>query len=195
MNRGFSTKKDLKNEFVRLNTFLNENNINLELVIVGGAAVLLHGINIRITHDIDFINKVKKEIISLIQEKFEYLDINSKVQVAHFSPFFVNWKKYKENIFSFSNLKIFTISQAKLVATKFLSKINDNDLLQMTETYPLPNVSQKEVENCVKEIYMSTDRKTIIINELDKRKFDIIEFYRGMGWEYEKSYIKKLLQK
>ncbi len=90
MNKGFSTKKELEKEFRELNKFLVENQVELELVVVGGSATILHEINIRVTHDIDYINKIKSRIIGLINESFPHLDINDKVQVAHHTPFFYN---------------------------------------------------------------------------------------------------------
>lgn len=109
----------------KANDILKDNNLFVEIVVVGGAAFILKGLVPRATHDIDSLNYISEEVRRLLIPVF---DINSRVIM--FEQNFGFWDDEVIELKHYSNLKVNTITDERLVASRIFSGRREEDLLR-----------------------------------------------------------------
>jgi hypothetical protein len=167
---------DIKERLLRLDEdaslLLNDEN-KYRCFIVGGGALVLMGYISRATHDIDVINHVPRDLISLM-EKY---DISTNVS-AHIDCFPDDYD-YRATKIDIKTQKIdfYTLSLEDLVISK-LSASRDKDIHDITENAVLQALNWSLLDKLAKDIRQSllSDRE---IDEFNGHYRDFVGRYKN----------------
>ncbi len=118
---------EIKNRLLDLNDHLANKNEKLEMVIIGGASLIIKELIDRATHDIDCFVKEGDKIFGLEEtehERFAFsLQMNSHANIFGIEQFLKLEDDLEEKSFELSNIKVYVPSTEFLIFTKLLSGI------------------------------------------------------------------------
>ena len=167
-------RKELEEKIMSLDQDLERMGVEIELVIVGGAAFVLKGLIDRSTEDIDHLNKVQSIVSGLLKR----YDVNRRV--ITFESTFGDWKN---DIIPLNtntkNIRLKTISNERLLASKMFSNKRFDDLIESFKNMDAM-IDQVKFEEILLELIEFND--PIFINEFRKNKYLINELYKTRGW-------------
>lgn len=171
--------KDIFNKLANANEELKVIGKEIELVIVGGSAFIIKSMIPRETYDIDFINTVDQGVIAIL----ESYEINDRVR-THESTF----GEWEEDIihlpeYSQSNIKVFTISNERLLAARLFSRRRTEDLIKTFENKEI-KIDKDKFDNIIIELMGYND--PIYISEFIDNIDNIKVIYKERNWNEEK---------
>lgn len=176
-------KEILLNDLDKANLLLQENDMKLELVVVGSAALVLKNLVERKVEVIDSllpVNEITREWIK------DIVKINS--EVTAFDSTFGSWKKDVEDLIKFSNIKIKSLSDERLIASRVFETIHRQDVL-------VAAVKCKMDQEKFEEVFLDI-RKTIdpVMDFLHENKKLMEEVYKLQGWNFKKSELYEIFR-
>lgn len=180
---------ELKQKIEQANQILKDNNYQIEIVIVGGSSFVLKGLVPRATADIDSLVEIDAQVQALLKDVF---DINSRVQ--QFEQNFGNWQDdlvIFESLPPLSNIEIRTISDERLIASRFFSRKRNADVLEAIKN--IKSIDQNKFEEIITEVFGFSE--PIYTKEFIENEYLMKNMYKTLGWNYEKSNIKNLYKK
>lgn len=167
-------KKGLENRFEEANKELMNFDISVEIVIVGGAALILKDIIPRATHDIDVISKISDDIQAILGR----YGINNRA--ATFDQTLGNWLSDTSVIKKYSNLLVWSLSNERLLASRIIYSQRWGDL---EEGFKNKNIiiDQKKFEGIIEELFEFCDPN--YMRELKENIPMLEKLYLERGWD------------
>lgn len=177
--------EELMIKLEKANDILKDNNLFVEIVVVGGAAFILKELVPRATHDIDSLQFVDERVGILLENVF---DINSRVAI--FEQNFGYWDEDVIMYKHYSNLKVNTISDERLIVSRIFSGRREEDAIVASRAIKM---EIDRFEKLMIEIYECSD--PVLLRGFRENENLVEEIYKIQGWNYEESDIKNLYKK
>lgn len=175
-------KQELVDKLNKANEILIKMNKSISFVAVGGFYFIMRGNVPRATYDIDSLIPIDKAIELALNP---VIDINSMVLV--FEQQFGTWQDdvQEKPLFELSNIKIFCLSDEKMIASRCFTSRREEDVIESLKTLKL---DKDKFENAVQNIY----DYSVLLKDFYDNEYLLKEIYKQGGWDYEKSNTKKL---
>ncbi len=191
-----NTKESVINNFKNLNDYLEEKNLHISLIVMGGAWFLLNEISERETHDIDVVvYKDEKYMtfsdLSPTAKKDIYAyDINSAVEAFGISRILQFDDKPKNMNLGFSNLEVLLPSPELILLTKLKAsqdrgsdksrKKYDEDDIAVLMTKYRGKLNAKRMSRIIDDFFSIAVNKEI--QEFEPYYIQFLEAYSGKGF-------------